>query len=87
MTLSLRAGVDWKLEAVANELLATHRATCTTTDEKTEFLTDAQMELRLDREVYNGFGLADSNLFSGIYHRVYREGAGQRPSRHRRTED
>lgn len=87
MTLSLRAGVDWKLEAKADELLASHRATQTTAAEKTEILSEAQLTLRLDREVYNSFGTADGQLFSGIYGREFNPEFGQRPSRHRRLDD
>lgn len=87
MTLSLRAGIDWSLEQQANDLLLAHRATCTTADEKTEILTEAQLELRNNREVYTSLGVADSQLFSGIYGRAFNPEIGQRPSRHRRADD
>lgn len=87
MTLSLRAGIDWKLEAKADELLGAHRATCTTAGEKTEILTEAQLKLRWDREVYTSLGVADSQLFAGLYRREFNPEMGQRPSRHRRGDD
>jgi hypothetical protein len=87
MTLSLRAGIDWNLEAQADDLLLAHRATCTTAGEKTEILTETQLELRANREVYTSLGVADSQLFSGLYRRAFNPEMGQRPSRHRRTDD
>jgi|GEM_PF-4665764 hypothetical protein len=79
--------MDWKLESRADELLAEYRETCTTNAEKTETLTEAQMRLRYDKEVYNSFGLAEASLFSGIYGRAFNPEFGQRPSRHRRADD
>jgi hypothetical protein len=85
--LSLHAGVNWKLEAAADEMLAAYRATLTTAAEKTEILSEAQLTLRVDREVYNSFGVADGQLFNGIYGRDHNPEFGRRPSRHRRTDD
>lgn len=88
MTLSLRAGVDWSLENEADALLAAHRReTATTTAEKTETLTENQMNLRWGREVYNGFGVADPAIVRGQYSREFNPEFGQRPSRHQRFDD
>lgn len=78
----IKCGVDWELEALADQLLCESRKGVTRVSEKRDFLTADQLERRRAREVYNRNGVPDPHLYSGLYRRAYNPDAGTRPSKH-----
>lgn len=74
-----RAGVNFDLEKQANEWLRKSREGVTALSEKKDFLTEEQMALRLQREIYNVNGFPDPHIRSGYYRRAYNPNTGQRP--------
>ena len=58
-----------------------------TPDERKEIFSEAQMNLRTQREVMNASGFADDQLYRGMYHRAFNEFMGQRPSKLGNSED
>jgi len=78
----VKMGVDWELEAVADQLLIESRKGVTRVSEKRDFLTEDQLARRRLREVYNHHGIPDPHRFSGLYRRAYNPEAGTRPSKH-----
>lgn len=67
----LRSGVNYTLEEQADAILAEGRRGITKHSEMKDYLSPSQLERRLAREVYNGYGVADSRLVSGMFKRVY----------------
>ncbi len=74
--MSLRNGVDWKLEEDADRLLADGRRNDPVS--KTDYLSKEQLALRRSKEVLNGNGVPDASLFSGMYRRCFNPLFGQR---------
>lgn len=87
MTMGLRSGIDYGLEAEANEWLRKSREGVTKLSEKKDYLTEEQLALRWDREVPNGHGFPEAAICSGLYRRAYNPLAGKRPSRSARSAD
>ena len=80
-------GVNFSLEQQANAILREGRAGITALSEKKDYLTDEQLALRLQREVYNINGVPDVHIRSGIYRRAYSPLAGRRPTGLRVSEE
>ena len=85
--LSLRSGVDYRLEEDADRWLAEGRRGVTSMSAKTDYLSKEQLALRQSKEVMNQFGVSDSALFSGMYRRAFNPLAGRRPKSLRSSED
>ena len=73
-------GVNFALEKAANELLRKGRKGITALSQKQDYLTEEQLQLRQDREVYNHNGFPDPHIVSGLYRRAYNPDAGSRPT-------
>ncbi|QDF18646.1 hypothetical protein SEA_PUPPER_160 [Gordonia phage Pupper] len=78
---SVRSGVDYDLEALADEFLRGSRQGLTRLADKQDYLTAEQLDLRRGREVYNSNGVPDIHIVSGLYRRAYNPLAGKRPNR------
>lgn len=78
---SIPSGVNFELENQANEILRKGRAGVTRLEDKKFYLTEEQLKLRQDREVYNSNGVPDVHLVSGLYRRAFNPTAvsGARP--------
>lgn len=85
--MSLTNGINYKIEADANEWLRKGREGVTKLSEKKDYLTEEQLSLRNDREVPNGHGFPEAHIFSGMYRRSYNPLAGKRPSKSGRSHD
>ncbi len=84
---TVKCGVDWALEDVANQILRDSRKGVTKLSEKKHWLTEEQESLRRSREVYNQFGVPDGRLMSGLYRRAHNPLAGHRPTGIRNSDD
>lgn len=80
-------GVDFALEQQANEILREGRRGITALSAKKDYLTEEQLALRLQREVYNINGVPDAHIFSGIYRRSFNPNTGHRPTGLRASEE
>lgn len=80
--LNLKSGEDFSVEEEANRLLAHSREGVTALSEKRDWLSGDQLQLRRSREVFNRNGVADEELISGLFRRVYNPMAHSRPSHH-----
>lgn len=80
-------GINYDLEAQANELLRQGRIGVTKLSEKKDYFTEEQLTLRQNREVSNGHGFPEAHIMSGLYHRAYNPLAGKRPGRARHGDD
>ncbi|QIG58372.1 hypothetical protein SEA_SKOG_220 [Gordonia phage Skog] len=78
---SVRMGVDFDLETLADEFLRESRQGLTRLADKQDYLTAEQLDLRRGREVYNSNGVPDVHISSGLYRRAYNPLAGKRPTR------
>ena len=87
MSNTAKSGIDWKLEEAANNILRESRQGVTKLSDKKYWLTEEQMALRQQREVYNQFGTADARLVSGLYRRAHNPLAGNRPNKSRSTDE
>ena len=56
----VKSGINFELEKEANEWLRRSRQGVTALSEKKDFLTEEQMKLRLDHEVYNINGFPET---------------------------
>jgi hypothetical protein len=74
------SGVDFALEQQANAILREGRRGITALSEKKDYLTDEQMALRLQREVFNVNGVPDVHIRSGLYRRAFNPLTGRRPT-------
>jgi hypothetical protein len=74
----IKSGVDWELEALADQLLSESRKGVTKVSEKRDFLTTDQLERRRSREVYNQKGVPEPHLYSGLYRRCWNPDFGHR---------
>lgn len=83
MTLLVKtSGIDFGLEAQADEILRQGRKGITALSEKKDYFTEEQMKLRQDREVLNSNGVPDPHICSGLYKRDFNPHAvaGARPT-------
>jgi hypothetical protein len=87
LPMSLRSGVDYRLEEDADRWLAESRRGVTSMSAKTDYLSKEQLALRQSKEVMNHHGVSDASLFSGMYRRAYNPQAGQRPKGRRSSDD
>lgn len=85
--MSLRSGIDYKLEEDADRWLAESRRGVTSMSAKTDYLSKEQLALRQSKEVMNHHGMADASLFSGMYRRAFNPHSGQRPKGRRSSDD
>lgn len=85
--MSLKSGVDYRLEEDADRWLAESRRGVTSMSAKTDYLSREQLALRQSKEVMNQHGVSDASLFSGMYRRAFNPLAGQRPKGRRNSED
>lgn len=76
----VRSGVDWSLEAQADELLRQSRMGTTRVSDKQDFLTQDQLRRRQSREVYNARGIPEHHLYTGLFRRSWNPLAGTRPA-------
>jgi len=76
--MRLVSGINYAVEAEANEWLRKGREGVTKLSEKKDYLTEDQLQLRWDREVPNGHGFPEHHLVSGLYRRAYNPLAGKR---------
>ena len=83
----IKTGVDFALEAQANEILRQGRIGVTRLCDKQDYLSEEQLQLRYSREVFNHMGVPDGHLMSGLYNRAYNPHAGDRPTGLRNSED
>ena len=75
------SGINFDLEAQADEILREGRAGVTKLSEKKFYLTEDQLQLRQSREVLNSNGFPDPHIVSGLYRRAYNPTAGRRPTK------
>lgn len=80
-------GVNFALEEQANAILREGRRGVTALSEKKDYLTEEQLNLRLQREVFNVNGVPDAHIMSGLYRRAYNPLAGNRPRGLRPSEE
>lgn len=80
-------GINYKLEAEADEWLRKSREGVTRLEDKKDFLTGEQLALRYSREVYNSNGFPDPHVVSGLYRRAYNPLANSRPGKNKNSED
>lgn len=85
--MSLKSGIDYRLEEDADRWLAESRRGVTSMSAKTDYLSKEQLALRQSKEVLNHHGMADSSLFSGMYRRAFNPLSGQRPKGRRNSDD
>ena len=85
--MSLRSGVDYKLEEEADKMLADSRRGVTSMSAKTDYLSKEQLALRQSKEVFNRQGVPDSAFMSGMYRRAFNPLYGQRPKGKRTSDD
>ena len=85
--MSLRSGVDYKLEEEADKMLADSRRGVTSMSAKTDYLSKEQLALRQSKEVLNRQGVPDASFMSGMYRRVFNPLYGQRPKGKRTSDD
>lgn len=84
--IRLRSGIDFGLEEEADRLLADGRRGLTRLEDKKDYLTRDQMNLRMSREVLNHHGVPDASLIRGMFRRSYNPGSQDRPRRNRTIE-
>lgn len=77
--LPLMTGENAALEDEAALWLAKSRVGVTALSEKRDYLTKDQLLLRYQKEVFNGTGVSDESLMSGMYRRAYNPLSGRRP--------
>lgn len=80
LSLSLKTGIDFTLEEAANMILAEGRKGVTKLSDKKDYLTEEQLVLRQQREVYNSNGVPDKGIVCGLYRRTYNPNMGRRPT-------
>ena len=80
-------GIDYTLEEQANAILREGRRGITALSQKKDYLTEEQLALRLQREVFNSNGVPDAHIMSGLYRRAYNPLAGNRPRGLRSSEE
>jgi hypothetical protein len=85
--MSLRSGVDYRLEEDADRWLAESRRGVTSMSAKTDYLSKEQLALRQSKEVMNHHGVSDASLFIGMYRRAFNPLSGQRPKGRRNSDD
>lgn len=85
--MSLRSGVDYRLEEDADRWLAESRRGVTSMSAKTDYLSKEQLALRQSKEVMNQNGVSDASLFIGMYRRAFNPLSGHRPSGRRSSDD
>lgn len=85
--LSLRSGVDYKLEEEADKMLAESRRGVTSMSAKTDYLSKEQLALRQSKEVLNRQGAPDAAFMSGMYRRAFNPLYGQRPKGKHTSDD
>ena len=85
--LRLRSGEDLSAEEQANEILVNSRRQEGKNADRREWLTTEQILLRQHKEVYNQNGFPDASLVSGMYKRAHNPNAGNRPTRHAKSEE
>lgn len=85
--LSLRSGVDYKLEEEADRMLAESRRGVTSMSAKTDYLSKEQLALRQSKEVLNRQGAPDASFMSGMYRRAFNPLYGQRPKGKQTSDD
>jgi hypothetical protein len=84
---TVKREIDWELEEQAHALLIKDRkqrgikSIQATTSEEYCWLTDWQLDLRLEREVYNKNGVPDANIIEGRFIRAFNPLFGKRPKR------
>ena len=83
---SVPSGINYKLEAEADEMLRQGRIGVTRLEDKKDYLSTEQLQLRYAREVYNSNGFPDARVVSGLYRRVYNPLSGSRPGKNRSEE-
>lgn len=77
----VRSGVDYRLEAEANRLLANGRREQPSRRirDRTDYLSPGQLARRQSREVLNRNGVADSRIMRGMFKRAYNPALGKKP--------
>ncbi|ASZ74752.1 hypothetical protein KHO57_gp152 [Mycobacterium phage Phabba] len=86
-SMRVSSGMNYRLEAQANELLRKSREGVTKLSEKKDYLTEDQLELRWEKEVPNGHGFPEAHLVSGLFKRSYNPLAGKRPTSRSRLDN
>jgi hypothetical protein len=81
--MSLRSGIDYRLEEEAEKWLAKGRAE----GDRGDYLSQDQLDLRQKREISNQLGVADASLVAGIYRRAHNPQMGHRPGKQGRSHD
>jgi hypothetical protein len=79
--LPLKDGVNYKIEEEANKLLAQSRRGVTALSAKQDYLSEDQLRLRYQREIFNSHGVCDESLVCGLFRRAHNPLAGSRPSK------
>ena len=82
----VRTGVNYRLEAEADRILARGRQGVKRIRDKNTYLSPGQLARRRSKEVYNRNGVAEARLFSGMYKRAYNPNAGKKPTGLRSSE-
>ena len=72
--LALISGVDYIVEEQANKWLARGREGVTKLEDKRDYLTPDQLQLRASKEVLNINGIPDEALFRGLFRRAHNPG-------------
>jgi hypothetical protein len=68
-------------------MLRQGRIGVTRLEDKKDYLSTEQLQLRYAREVYNSNGFPDPHVVSGLYRRAYNPLSGARPGKNRSSED
>lgn len=79
-------GRQWDLEQKATRMLKADRKvrgikSVDALNEEYSWLTEEQLNHRLEREVFTSTGLPDPHIVSGMFQRVYNPLFGKRPQR------
>jgi hypothetical protein len=77
--LRLKNGEDHVIEEEAAAWLARGREGVTRLEDKRDYLTRDQLQLRAQREILNSTGFCDESLMSGLFRRTYNPNYGARP--------
>lgn len=85
--MSLRSGIDYTLEELADQMLAESRRGVTSMSAKTDYLSKEQLALRQSKEVMNRQGVSDSAFMSGMYRRAFNPFFGKRPKGNKNHDD
>ena len=77
---SIKSGIDYELEELADQLLAqAKRDRIFPEEDPYDVLSPGQLDRRKSREIFNGRGVPEAHLFSGLYRRAYNPKIQDRP--------